>query len=117
MRSSIVNLKARPHAGGLVTQVKESKQGKHAPLAKCLTQPGNFLVSDFSKLERPQLLHVAFQALEKFRGKEGRCPRPGNAADADAFKSLCEQVNGGLVRCTLFCVADQACLRSSCMHR
>ena len=81
-----------------MTQVKEPKQGKHAPMGKCLTQPGNFLVSDFSKLERPQLLHVAFQALDKFRGQEGRCPRPGSKADAETLKGLCEQVNGGLVR-------------------
>ena len=80
-----------------MTQVKEAKQGKHRSLAECITQPGEFLLSDFSKIERSQLLHVAFQALGQFKKVHGRCPKPGCAADGEAFKQACEAVNASLV--------------------
>ena len=88
----------RVRAGGLVAQHKEPKQSKHRPLSECIAEPGEFLLTDFSKMERPPLLHVAFQALEKFKSREKRLPRPGNTEDAAAFKGLCEEVNGSLVR-------------------
>jgi Ubiquitin-activating enzyme E1 four-helix bundle len=92
-----------------VTQVKETKVGKHRPLAECLTQPGEFLLSDFSKIERPQLLHVAFQALENFRGaNRGRHPQPGDKADIEAFRALCGEVNGSRVRALVVCCTCSA---------
>ena len=100
-------LKRNCGAGGLVTQVKEPKEGKHMPLKECLTKPGEFLLSDFSKIERPQLLHVAFQALEKFRGKENRLPRPGSKSDIEAFQTLCKEVNSSLVS---FCRSILVCI-------
>ena len=36
------------------------------PLSAALPDPGEFLMSDFSKFERPALLHVGFQAVEAF---------------------------------------------------
>jgi ubiquitin-activating enzyme E1 len=85
-----------------VTQHKQAKEAKHRCLTDCLTQPGEFLLSDFSKIERPQLLHVAFQALGQFKVVNGRSPRPGNRADIDTFKALCETLNSSLV-CPLCC--------------
>lgn len=38
---------------------------------EAIAAPGEFLLSDFSKLERSPLLHLAFQALDQFR-KEAR---------------------------------------------
>lgn len=32
-----------------------------------LESPGEFLLSDFSKMERPALLHLAFQALDAYQ--------------------------------------------------
>jgi hypothetical protein len=37
------------------------------PLAQALETPGEFLLSDFSKFDRPPLLHLAFQALDAFQ--------------------------------------------------
>lgn len=48
-------------SGGIVTQYKEPKQMSHRSMDACMSDPGDFLLSDFSKIERPQLLHVAFQ--------------------------------------------------------
>ena len=53
--------------GGIVTQFKRPKQLAFQPLQAALHSPGEFLFSDFSKLERPGLLHVAFQALDTFQ--------------------------------------------------
>jgi ubiquitin-activating enzyme E1 len=53
--------------GGIVTQFKRPKQLAFQPLQAALQSPGEFLFSDFSKIERPGLLHVAFQALDTFQ--------------------------------------------------
>uniref|UniRef100_A0A453AK65 E1 ubiquitin-activating enzyme n=1 Tax=Aegilops tauschii subsp. strangulata TaxID=200361 RepID=A0A453AK65_AEGTS len=51
--------------GGIVTQVKEPKVLCFKALRDAMTDPGEFLLSDFSKFERPPVLHLAFQALDK----------------------------------------------------
>jgi hypothetical protein len=53
--------------GGIVTQHKGAKQLAFKPLAQALASPGEFLFSDFSKLERPALLHLGFRALDAFQ--------------------------------------------------
>lgn len=55
------------HRGGLVTQFKEPKTIQFQPLADALKEPQEFLISDFAKIERPAVLHVAFQALDEFK--------------------------------------------------
>ena len=52
--------------GGIVTQFKESKVLAFKTLAAALAEPGEFLLTDFSKMERPALLHLGFQALDLF---------------------------------------------------
>ena len=59
-----------------------------------MAAPGNFLLSDFSKIERSQLLHVSFQVLETMAGK---LPAPGSKADADAFCAAFTAFNAGQV--------------------
>ncbi|KAL0458496.1 UNVERIFIED_CONTAM: Ubiquitin-activating enzyme E1 2 [Sesamum latifolium] len=51
--------------GGIVTQVKEPKILNFKPLKEAIKDPGDFLLSDFSKFDRPPLLHLAFQSLDK----------------------------------------------------
>lgn len=50
-------------------QVKESKTLAFKPLAEALASPGEFLLSDFSKMERPAQLHAGFQALDAFQAR------------------------------------------------
>ncbi len=59
--------------GGIVTQHKEPKQLAFKPLAASIAEPGEFLVSDFAKLEQPAQLHLGFQALDAL---EARAARP-----------------------------------------
>lgn len=56
--------------GGLATQVKETKVLKFRPLSEALQVPGDFLLTDFAKLDRPTLLHIAFQALDAFQARQ-----------------------------------------------
>ena len=60
--------------GGIVTQHKEPKQLAFKPLAASIAEPGEFLVSDFAKLEQPAQLHLGFQALDAL---EARARAPG----------------------------------------
>lgn len=52
-----------------------------------------FLISDFAKFERPQQLHLGFQALDRFRTLNGDFPRPQNAADAAEVIAITTQLN------------------------
>jgi Ubiquitin-activating enzyme E1 four-helix bundle len=82
-----------------VTQHKAARVGcTHRSLEACISEPGEFLLSDFSKIDRPGMLHVAFQALDRYRAKAGRCPAPGNRADMKAFCEVFREINGALVR-------------------
>ncbi|GAV73594.1 ThiF domain-containing protein/UBACT domain-containing protein/UBA_e1_C domain-containing protein/UBA_e1_thiolCys domain-containing protein [Cephalotus follicularis] len=79
--------------GGIVTQVKQPKVLNFKPLREALNDPGDFLLSDFSKFDRPPLLHLAFQALDKFIQELGRFPVAGSEDDAQKFISLLTDVN------------------------
>lgn len=82
--------------GGIVTQVKQSKVLHFKPLREALSDPGDFLLSDFSKFDRPPLLHLAFQALDKFVCELGRFPSPGSEEDAQKLISVANKMNEGL---------------------
>ncbi|XP_031113064.1 ubiquitin-activating enzyme E1 1 [Ipomoea triloba] len=79
--------------GGIVTQVKQPKILNFKPLREALKDPGDFLLSDFSKFDRPPLLHLAFQALDKFRSELGRFPIAGSEDDAQKLISIASAMN------------------------
>uniref|UniRef100_A0A5B6ZPN1 E1 ubiquitin-activating enzyme n=1 Tax=Davidia involucrata TaxID=16924 RepID=A0A5B6ZPN1_DAVIN len=79
--------------GGIVTQVKQPKVLNFKPLRQTLEDPGDFLLSDFSKFDRPPLLHLAFQALDKFIVEFGRFPVSGSEEDAQKLISLAININ------------------------
>ena len=68
--------------GGLYTQVKMPKVVQFQSLAEQLRKP-DLLISDYAKFDRPQQLHVGFQALHDFAGRhQGKFPRPHSERDA-----------------------------------
>jgi len=73
--------------GGLYTQVKMPKIINFEPLGQQLKKP-EFLMSDFAKFDRPQQLHIGFQALHEFTSHhKGELPRPHSEIDAsEVFK-------------------------------
>lgn len=79
--------------GGIVTQHKGSKTLAFKPLAQAIQEPGEFLLSDFSKLERSPLLHIGFQALDSFQASAGRLPEPGSEEDAAAVIAAAKSIN------------------------
>ena len=52
---------------GIVTQHKVPKTVSFRTLEAALSEPGEFLLTDFSKIERPGVLHIGFQALDAFQ--------------------------------------------------
>ncbi|KJR88762.1 ubiquitin-activating enzyme E1 [Sporothrix schenckii 1099-18] len=67
--------------GGLYQQVKMPKFLDFKKLSVALKEP-EFVVSDFAKFDRPQQLHIGFQALHAFAQTHNRLPRPQNTEDA-----------------------------------
>ncbi|KAL3654890.1 E1 ubiquitin-activating protein [Castilleja foliolosa] len=82
--------------GGIVTQVKEPKILNFKPLRQAIKDPGDFLLSDFSKFDRPPLLHLAFQALDKFIVEVGRFPVAGSEVDAQKLIAIFAGINDSL---------------------
>ena len=87
--------------GGVVVQVKQPKTLAFAPLSVAAEEPldtaatgtGGFLVSDFSKFDRPPLLHLGFAALDAFQVETGRLPRAWDEADATKLLELAGALN------------------------
>lgn len=78
--------------GGLYTQVKMPKFIDFEPLSKQLAKP-ELLISDFAKFDRPQQLHVGFQALHAFAEQhDGELPRAHNESDAAEVLKLAEDL-------------------------
>lgn len=67
--------------GGLYQQVKMPKFIEFKTISNALRDP-EFVMSDFAKFDRPQQLHVGFQALHAYVQSHGRLPRPMNEEDA-----------------------------------
>jgi len=66
-------------SGGYVHEVKQPRTMQFQPLKVAVSKPGDFLLTDFAKLGRSELLHFAFRALDKFRVEhKGAYPEPGN---------------------------------------
>ncbi|GMH12787.1 hypothetical protein Nepgr_014628 [Nepenthes gracilis] len=82
--------------GGIVTQVKQPKVLNFKPLKEALSDPGDFLLSDFSKFDRSPFLHLAFQALDKFLCEVGRYPVAGIEEDAQKLISIASRMNDDL---------------------
>ncbi|CAN4106155.1 unnamed protein product [Withania somnifera] len=82
--------------GGIVSQVKEPKVLKFKPLREAIKDPGDFLLSDFSKFDRPPILHLAFQALDRFVTASGRFPVAGFEEDAQRLISFVTDLNNSL---------------------
>ncbi|GAB1318732.1 E1 ubiquitin-activating protein [Madurella fahalii] len=67
--------------GGLYQQVKMPKFVDFKSISAAMKDP-EFVIADFAKFDRPQQLHIGFQALHAFAQAQGRLPRPMNEDDA-----------------------------------
>lgn len=78
--------------GGIATQVKMPQTFKYKSIKNSLAEP-EFLLTDFAKFDRPGVLHIAFQALDKFVSSTGALPKPRSNEDAESFVKLFKEVN------------------------
>eukprot|EP01147_Barroeca_monosierra_P003055 gene3055-5834_t len=78
--------------GGTATQVKQPKTIQFKSLRENLEDP-EILMTDFANFNRPQMLHIGFQAIDLFRQREGRLPHAGSNADGDKFLQLFHELN------------------------
>lgn len=69
--------------GGVFKQVKRPVELEFGKLRDTRAAP-ECLISDFGKMDRPPMLHAAFEALASFEEEHGRSPRPRHAGDAQA---------------------------------
>jgi len=60
--------------------------------AESLADP-EFVITDFTKFDRPAQLHLAWQTLNRFVQSEGRVPRPYNTEDSARFLELASALN------------------------
>ncbi|KAF5012882.1 hypothetical protein FDECE_1056 [Fusarium decemcellulare] len=67
--------------GGMYQQVKMPKIINFKNFTNALKEP-EFLISDFAKFDRPQQLHLGFQALHAFQLSKKRLPFPMDDEDA-----------------------------------
>lgn len=80
--------------GGYANQVKVPQTLRFAPLRESLAAPGEFVLSDFAKLDRPGLLHTAFRGLHAWKKAHGGgLPLPGDAATAAEVLACAVAVN------------------------
>lgn len=80
--------------GGYVHEVKQPSKIRFRPLSEALARPGDFLLTDFAKLGRSELLHFGFQALGEFQRRHGGVlPEPGNRAHSNEVVAIVEELN------------------------
>jgi len=83
-------------SGGYVTQVKQPAVLKFLSLEESIKRPEH-LLSDFAKMDRPDQLHLAFQAIHAFRQKHRKWPTPRDEAHANEVLAFANEINAGQV--------------------
>jgi len=80
---------SEPATQGYITQVKTPVTMSFKSYASALSDPGELMMSDFAKFDRPALLHLAYKALASYAEKHGGdFPTPGDAAAAGEVYDL-----------------------------
>lgn len=78
---------------GWCTQVKQPLSMHFLPLCEANKCPGEFLVTDFGKLDHAISLHASVLALDKFVETMGRPPCPWSEEDASELVTLSERIS------------------------
>jgi len=100
---------SQPATQGYITQIKTPVTAKFRSYRKALADPGELMMSDYAKFDRPPLLHLAYRALSSYAESHGmEYPMPGDGAacaevweiakSLDAEKILDNNDGGGAAR-------------------
>ena len=104
---------------GYITQVKKPVKVTFRPLAEALESPGEMMLSDFAKFDRPQVLHAAFRGFSKYTDEKGPIA-PGDVKAAaevvayanDFFDGYLDEAQSKIV--AAFAAQSTACLSPMC---
>ena len=81
---------------GYINQIKKPTRLEFRPLSEALEEPGEMMISDFAKFERPALLHAAFRGLAShLDSSSGSFVTPGDAAAAEKVVEASKPYYGG----------------------
>lgn len=79
---------------GYITQVKRPVTLEFTEYSKALEEPGELMMSDFAKFDRPPLLHLAYKALaEYWESHDGQYPTPGNVDQANQVYDIAKSID------------------------
>ena len=85
---------AEPATQGYITQVKTPVTVAFKPYKEALESPGELMMSDFAKFDRPPLLHLAYRALAAYAEGHGmEYPPPGDAAAAQEVYDIAQSLD------------------------
>ena len=80
-------------SGGIVLQVKKEKVIDFDSFENQLKSLGFVEPPDYSKFDRPAVLHTAFKALDKFKSAKQRLPEPASKEDAEQLLQFFTEIN------------------------
>ncbi len=83
-----------PATQGYITQVKQPVTLSFSSYEEILENPGELMLSDFAKFDRPPLLHLGFKALAKYwHENDGTYPAPGDVTAAQAVVDIAKSLD------------------------
>jgi ubiquitin-activating enzyme E1 len=92
---------------GYITQIKQPVTLKFESYAEKLEKPGELMMSDFAKFDRPPLLHLAFQAVAAYLDEKGELPMPGDVNTAKEVLALANTLDKEGILKSNFQVAER----------
>lgn len=78
---------------GWVHEVKKPSKMSFNSLRSAMADPGEFVLTDFGKFERPATYHSCFRTLFDFVAARGALPKPHDRSDMDAFVEMVTKSN------------------------
>uniref|UniRef100_A0A7S4R5V0 E1 ubiquitin-activating enzyme n=1 Tax=Ditylum brightwellii TaxID=49249 RepID=A0A7S4R5V0_9STRA len=83
-----------PATQGYITQVKKPVSMSFKTYADALEDPGELMMSDFAKSDRPPILHLAYKALALYSEKNAlQYPQPGDDNAAQQVLDLAKSID------------------------
>ena len=81
---------------GWVHEVKKPIELTFNSLREANENPGEFVLTDFGKFERPATYHACYRALFAFVKETGDLPLPHDKADASKFLTIAQKINADI---------------------
>jgi len=86
-----------PATQGYINQVKKPVTLSFKKYEDALEDPGDLMMSDFAKFDRPALLHLAYKALDSYLDKYSELPEPGNVDMAKELIGMAKSLDNSIL--------------------